>query len=72
MNPSQLIVRARRFLKCDKGANLVEYIILVGVVAVLCVMAFSRFGATVNTKVTNQDNVIKDKVTDTATTTPAN
>lgn len=65
MNASKLTVRIRQIVSCDRGANLVEYIILVGVVAVLCVAAFGHFGETVNKKVTNQTGVVEG-IADTA------
>lgn len=52
-------IRANRFLRCTRGANLVEYIILVGVVSVLCLFAFSQFGGVVRTKVENQKTAIQ-------------
>lgn len=50
--------RARRFVGDTRGANLVEYIILVGVVSVLCLFAFNQFGGTVKTKIENQKGAI--------------
>ena len=34
----------RTFLRANRGANMVEYIILVGLVAVAAVIAFQTFG----------------------------
>lgn len=34
----------RNFLRATRGANMVEYILLVGVVALLCIGGFSFFG----------------------------
>ncbi len=44
----------RNLARDTKGANLVEYIILVGMVAVLCLLAFKSFGDKVYDKVTGQ------------------
>jgi pilus assembly protein Flp/PilA len=44
----------RNFLRATRGANMVEYIILVGVVALLAVVGFKAFSKSVSTTVTNQ------------------
>lgn len=38
------LVQARRFLRDTRGANLVEYVMLVGIVALFCVAAYKLFG----------------------------
>jgi Flp pilus assembly pilin Flp len=37
-----------------RGAGFVEYIILVGLVALFCIVAYQTFGKNVSTKVTEQ------------------
>ena len=54
-----VVVRGRRFLKASRGANLVEYIILVGVVSVLCLVAFQQFGGVVKGKIENQKGAVQ-------------
>ncbi len=44
----------KRLSRDSRGANLVEYIILVGMVAVLCILAFHAFGDKVHQKVSAQ------------------
>jgi pilus assembly protein Flp/PilA len=44
----------RDFLKDTRGANLVEYIILVGVVALLALAGFRIFGTNVDAKIKSQ------------------
>jgi len=44
----------RDFLKDTRGANLVEYIILVGVVALIALAGFKIFGKNVTDKVNEQ------------------
>lgn len=44
----------RDFLKDTRGANLVEYIILVGVVALIALAGFKIFGQNVTDKVNEQ------------------
>jgi Flp pilus assembly pilin Flp len=34
----------------QKGAGLVEYLLLVGLIAIICIAAFSEFGDTVSSK----------------------
>ncbi len=50
----------RRLRRDTLGANMVEYIILVGVVALLAIVAFKFFNSSVKTKVNQQaDSVNK-------------
>ncbi|MBX3220296.1 MAG: hypothetical protein KF795_07225 [Labilithrix sp.] len=51
-------VIARRFLARKRGANMVEYIILVGMVALICVVMFGEFGGAVKRKVENQRDTV--------------
>ncbi len=48
----------RKFCRDVRGANMVEYIILVGVVAVLAMAAFRAFGTTIQSKMNGQNAVI--------------
>jgi Flp pilus assembly pilin Flp len=41
-------------LRDTRGANLVEYIILVGVIALIAIAGFKAFGSRVNDKVNEQ------------------
>ena len=47
------------FLKDTRGANLVEYIILVGVVALIALAGFKIFGHKVNDKVKDQSDKVQ-------------
>jgi pilus assembly protein Flp/PilA len=49
----------RSLLRSTRGANMVEYIILVGVVALLAVTGFKLFGNSVSTTVTNQGKTVE-------------
>ena len=46
------------FIKDTRGANLVEYIILVGVVALIALAGFKLFGTSVTDKVNEQSNSV--------------
>jgi Flp pilus assembly pilin Flp len=46
--------RFRRFTSDTRGANLVEYIILVGVIALIAIAGFKLFGAKVRGKIDEQ------------------
>ena len=48
----------RRLLKDTRGANMVEYIILVGVVALISIAVFKNFGTKIKDKVDNQANAV--------------
>lgn len=49
----------KKLLKDERGANLVEYIILVGVVALLSIAAFKMFGSKVQQKVQEQGDKVE-------------
>jgi Flp pilus assembly pilin Flp len=50
----------RRLARNERGANMVEYIILVGIVALLAIVAFRFFNNSVKAKVNQQaDSVNK-------------
>lgn len=53
---NKLVVRnsLRNLLKDTRGANLVEYIILVGVVALIAIAGFKIFGSRVEAKINEQ------------------
>jgi Flp pilus assembly pilin Flp len=52
---NKLVVRNQsNLLKDTRGANLVEYIILVGVVALIAIAGFKIFGSQVEAKVNEQ------------------
>ena len=52
------LVRWNRFVKDARGANMVEYIILVGVVAILAMAGFKTFGGSVSTEIQNQGTTV--------------
>ena len=53
----------RRFFQDSRGANLVEYIILVGVVALMSIVAFKAFGSKVQEKVQSHGSVVDSDIT---------
>ena len=48
------LISAKKLLQDNKGANLVEYIILVGVIALIAIAGFKMFGTKVQAKVEEQ------------------
>lgn len=48
----------RRLARDTRGANLVEYIMLVGLIAILCIVAFNQFGGAVKAKLTEEKGAI--------------
>jgi Flp pilus assembly pilin Flp len=48
----------KKLVKDTRGANLVEYIIIVGVVALLAIVAFTTFGGDVQKKITDQGKTV--------------
>ncbi len=51
-------IQVSRFIRDTRGANMVEYIILVGVVAILAMAGFKVFGGAVKTEITNQGTTV--------------
>jgi len=49
----------KTFLKDTRGANLVEYIILVGVVALIALVGFKLFGQKVDAKIKEQSGKVE-------------
>jgi Flp pilus assembly pilin Flp len=49
----------RNLVKDTKGANMVEYIILVGVIAVIAIMGFNYFGDKVDKTVRGQGEAVE-------------
>ncbi|HMJ15385.1 MAG TPA: hypothetical protein VK524_28410 [Polyangiaceae bacterium] len=45
---------ARRLAEDRKGAAITEYLIIVGLVALVCIMAYQTFGSTVDQKIRGQ------------------
>lgn len=52
------VVRWSTFAKDTRGANMVEYIILVGVVALLAMAGFRAFGTSVSTEIQGQGTAV--------------
>jgi Flp pilus assembly pilin Flp len=57
-----LLARTREALaslrRDQRGASFVEYVIVVGLVAIVCIFAFGEFGKAVDTKVKKQTQAI--------------
>ena len=49
----------RRFIKDTRGANMVEYILLVGVVALISVAAFKAFGGSVQKRIADEGSAVE-------------
>ena len=50
----------RNFLKDTRGANLVEYIVLVGVVALIALAGYKFFGTKVTDKINEQAGAVSN------------
>lgn len=53
------MMKISRFLRDNRGANLVEYIILVGVIALVAIAGFKIFGEKVDKKVQEQSSKVE-------------
>lgn len=56
---STLRSAARRFWNDEEGATLVEYVLLVALIAAVCVGAVTLLGSSANTKLTTAANALK-------------
>ena len=52
------LARIQKFLQDSRGANMVEYIILVGVVAIIAMAGFKFFGSCVTQKINQQGDTV--------------
>lgn len=48
----------RNLARATRGANMVEYIILVGVVALICIGGYGAFGDKVNEQIKSQKDTV--------------
>jgi Flp pilus assembly pilin Flp len=55
---NKLTLATKKLLEDTRGANMVEYIILVGVVALIALAGFKIFGQQVNSKINSQANTV--------------
>jgi Flp pilus assembly pilin Flp len=55
-------VRRRSFLRDERGAGLVEYILLAGLVAIGCIIAFRGFGKSVSNTVDKQGAKVEQEL----------
>jgi len=58
MESNKKRIAMKSLLKDTRGANIVEYIILVGVVALIAIAGFKIFGTSVEQKITDQGNAV--------------
>ena len=58
MNKAIVKTEKRNLVKDTEGANLVEYLILVGLVALAVIIAFTAFGDTVEQKIEEQGGTV--------------
>ncbi len=50
----------RKFVRATRGANMVEYIILVGLVALIAIVGFGFFGKQVQDRVNTEGESVKN------------
>jgi pilus assembly protein Flp/PilA len=60
MRNPRITALSRRLVADRRGANLVEYIILVGVIALIAIAGFKLFGSKVRGKVDEQAGSVGD------------
>jgi pilus assembly protein Flp/PilA len=52
------MIKLTQLVRDERGATLLEYIILVGVIALLAIGAFRAFGSSVSAKITEQTTTV--------------
>ncbi|MCL2450857.1 MAG: hypothetical protein FWD17_18085 [Polyangiaceae bacterium] len=52
------LVNAKQLVKDTRGANMVEYIIMVGLIALIAMAGFRIFGTQINNKINQQGNTV--------------
>jgi len=52
------LIRAKQLVKDTRGANMVEYINLVGVIALIAIAGFKLFGGKVQAKIEEQGSSV--------------
>ncbi len=50
----------RTLVRSTRGANMVEYIILVGVVALMCIAGYTAFGNKIRDKIGTQGKTVSE------------
>ena len=58
--PSAVKTLARRLVRDERGATLMEYLMLAGLVAIAAFVGFKTFGTNVNDTITDQANKINE------------
>lgn len=58
MNIGDIRRQARRLVRDQRGAAITEYLIIVGLVAIICIAAYRAFGTTILGKITTQTGQI--------------
>lgn len=53
------IIRKSRLFRDTRGANMVEYIIMVGLVALIALIGFKMFGEKVQKKIQDQSTAVE-------------
>ena len=56
---NQMTLARRMFVQDQKGADMVEYIIAVGVIALVAILGFRTFGASVRGKILAQSQSVQ-------------
>jgi Flp pilus assembly pilin Flp len=62
MNQIVCKIRSALIVRDTRGANLVEYIAILGLVAIAAITAFTTFGSSVQTEVTNASTKVQSLV----------
>jgi Flp pilus assembly pilin Flp len=55
---NQFIKSVRNLAKDTRGANMVEYIIMVGLIAIIAMAGFRFFGSNINQKINQQGQTV--------------
>jgi len=60
-----MLIKIKKLTRDQRGASLIEYVLLIGVVALFAIAGFKAFGGSVNDKIKQQSGAV-DSVRGTA------
>jgi len=58
----KMTLAQKTLINDTKGANLVEYMMLVGLIAIVAIVGFTKFGKSVNTKIGEQSGTVESQI----------
>ena len=54
-----MLTKINQLTRDQRGASLIEYVLLIGVIALFAIAGFKAFGGSINTKIQEQSDAVK-------------